>query len=143
LHPVFTADRSVVVTLAQARGMRDEIGSACVGVVVDSFNTWWDPALSDEVALLGEGGHLVGVQVADWLEPSDDRPVADRGVPGDGVINLPGFLTTVRSAGFAGPVEIEVISSRLARLSYADADRVLARALAVLSAAREVGAAVP
>ena len=43
LHPMYAAERSVVVTLNQANDMVDQLSSPAAGVVIDAFHVWWDP----------------------------------------------------------------------------------------------------
>jgi sugar phosphate isomerase/epimerase len=107
LHPMMAADRCVVVTLDQALDMVAAAGSDAVGVAVDSYNVWWDPRLPDAVARAGD--RVIGYQVCDWLVPQP-HPVFGRGIPGDGVIDLPALTELVRQAGYDGMVEIEIFN---------------------------------
>ena len=43
LHPMYAAERSVVVTLKQANDMAERLASPAAGVVIDAFHVWWDP----------------------------------------------------------------------------------------------------
>jgi len=45
LHPMYAAERSVIVTLGQANQMAASYLPEEVGVVVDVFHVWWDPDL--------------------------------------------------------------------------------------------------
>ena len=45
LHPMFAADRSVIVSLSQANAIIELLKSRKVGVVVDVYHVWWDPAV--------------------------------------------------------------------------------------------------
>lgn len=58
LHPVFAADRSVVVSLGQANESVRQIGSPGIGVVIDVYHVWWDPALYKEIER--SAGHIFG-----------------------------------------------------------------------------------
>ena len=49
LHPMYAADRSVVVTLKQAREIAARFPSESVGVVIDVFHVWHDPDLYQEI----------------------------------------------------------------------------------------------
>jgi sugar phosphate isomerase/epimerase len=49
LHPMYAAERSVVVTLRQANDLVDRLASKSVGVVVDAFHVWWDPELMEQI----------------------------------------------------------------------------------------------
>src|SRR6266446_9975706 len=42
LHPMYAAERSVVVTLKQANNLADKLSSSAAGVVGEVFHVWWD-----------------------------------------------------------------------------------------------------
>jgi sugar phosphate isomerase/epimerase len=113
LHPMMIADRSVVVTLAQATDLAEHFDSAHVGVVIDAYHVWWDPDLERQVDRAA--GRIVGYHVSDWLSPTPDV-LAGRGMMGDGVIGLRGLRGLVERAGYDGPIEVEVINPAVAAL---------------------------
>ena len=113
LHPMMIAERSVVVTLAQALDLAERFDSAAVGVVIDAYHVWWDPELERQIERAA--GRILGYHVSDWLSPTPDV-LAGRGMMGDGVIDLPGIRTLVDAAGYEGPIEAEVINPALAAL---------------------------
>jgi sugar phosphate isomerase/epimerase len=106
LHPMTCADRSVVSTLGQALDLCDELGTG-VGVAVDVYHVWWDPALATQIARAGS--RIAAFHVCDWLVPTTDL-VFDRGMPGDGVIDIPAIRAMVEQTGFHGSVECEILS---------------------------------
>ena len=112
LHPMMIAERSVVVTLGQANDLAERFDPAHVGVVVDAYHVWWDPALERELAR--SAGRIVGYHVSDWLSPTEDV-LAGRGLMGDGVIELRRLRGLVEKAGYGGPIEVEVINPALHR----------------------------
>jgi sugar phosphate isomerase/epimerase len=116
LHPMMIAERSVVVTLAQALDLAERFDAAHVGVVVDAYHVWWDPDLEAQVERAA--GRIAGYHVSDWLVPTPDL-LAGRGMMGDGVIDLPHIGALVDRAGYAGPIEVEVINPALAALPTA------------------------
>jgi len=109
LHPMYAADRACVNTLAQANDMCDRLGAG-VGVAVDVYHVWWDPALEREIARAGRAGRLHAFHVCDWLVPTADL-LLDRGMMGDGVIDIPRIRGWVEAGGFAGHVEVEIFSA--------------------------------
>lgn len=110
VHPMLCASRGVLSTLAQAGAWCDELDADDVlGVALDSYATWWDPEIDAEIAQIGP--RLVNLHIADWLPETRDLRL-DRGMPGDGVIDLTGFVLSVREAGYEGPLEFEVFSSQ-------------------------------
>ena len=108
LHPMTCADRSVLSTLAQALDLCDEFGAG-VGVAVDVYHVWWDPDLARQIARAGS--RIAGFHACDWLVPTTDL-VFDRGMPGDGVIDIPAIRAMVAAAGYSGLTEIELLSRR-------------------------------
>ncbi len=108
LHPMTCADRSVLSTLGQALDLCDEFGAG-VGVAVDVYHVWWDPALETQIARAGD--RIAAFHVCDWLRPTTDL-VFDRGMPGDGAIDIPAIRSMVEAAGYRGAVECEILSRR-------------------------------
>lgn len=106
LHPVVTADRGAINTLALAIDLCEAVGEG-TGVMVDSYNVWWDPQLE---ASIKRAGNLVrGFQVSDWLYVTR-HTAFDRGMVGDGVIDFARIRALVDATGFDGPIEIEAMS---------------------------------
>jgi sugar phosphate isomerase/epimerase len=108
LHPMYAADRACVNTLAQANDLCDALGDG-VGVAVDVYHVWWDPALEREIARAGR--RILGFHVCDWLVPTADM-LLDRGMMGDGVIDIPKIRGVVEAAGYADCVEVEIFSAQ-------------------------------
>lgn len=106
-HPMFAAERSAVVTLAQATRLVRQLGATNVGLAVDTYHVWWDPNL--ESSLADAADYVLGIHVADWLVPTTDL-LAGRGLPGDGIIDLSAILTTLVKNGYDGWVEVEVLN---------------------------------
>jgi sugar phosphate isomerase/epimerase len=111
LHPMYAPDWSVVCTLADANDWCDRLHEG-VGVAVDTYHCWWDPAAFDGIARAGRAGRLAAFHVSDWLLETSHL-LLDRGIPGEGVIDLRGFVSAMRAAGYTGPAEVEIFSARL------------------------------
>ncbi len=111
LHPMYADDRSAVNTMGQANDMAEAIGSRSVGIAVDVYHLWWDPALEAEIARSGRAGTLFAYHVCDWKTPTEDL-LLDRGLPGEGCIDLRRIRGWVERAGFDGFIECEVFSKR-------------------------------
>ena len=88
LHPMYAADRACVNTLGQALDICEEIGDG-VGVAIDVYHVWWDPDLARQIARAGRMKRILAHHICDWLVPTRDMLI-DRGMMGDGVIDLPG-----------------------------------------------------
>jgi sugar phosphate isomerase/epimerase len=108
LHPMTAADRACVNTLAHANALCDELGEG-IGIALDVYHVWWDHDLARQVARAGK--RIISYHVCDWLVPTRDL-VFDRGMPGDGIIDLRGIRSLVEAAGYAGQCDVEVLSSQ-------------------------------
>ncbi len=108
LHPMTCADRSVLSTLGQTLDLCDELGEG-MGVAVDVYHVWWDPELEAQMARAGS--RIAGFHVCDWLVPTTDL-VFDRGMMGDGAIDIPAVRAMAEAAGYQGAVECELLSRR-------------------------------
>ena len=110
LHPAFAAERSCITTMREARLSAERFESANVGVVVDVYHVWWDPERSAEIAALGE--RIAGYHVNDWLVPATNV-LMNRGMMGDGVIELRRIREEVEHAGYGGPIEVEIFNEAI------------------------------
>ncbi len=110
LHPMYAATRGCVNTLEQALDMCEQLGTG-VGVAIDVYHTWWDPKLPEQIQRAGRDGRILAYHVCDWLVPTADL-VEDRGMPGDGVIDLKRIRDMVERAGYTGCCEIEIFSKQ-------------------------------
>jgi sugar phosphate isomerase/epimerase len=114
LHPMYAADRACVNTLAHANDLCDELApgaNAGLGIAVDVYHVWWDPTLQREIMRAGEhSGRLLAFHLCDWLVPTTDL-LLDRGMMGDGVIDLPLIRSWMENAGYRGPHEVEIFSA--------------------------------
>ena len=108
LHPMYAADRACINTLKQANDLCDELGEG-LGVAVDVYHVWWDPDLGREIARAGKAGRLLAFHICDWLVPTRDL-LLDRGMMGDGVIDIPRIRGMVEAAGYDGFCEVEIFS---------------------------------
>ncbi|HEX72230.1 MAG TPA: sugar phosphate isomerase/epimerase [Candidatus Hydrogenedentes bacterium] len=107
LHPMYADTRSAVNTLEQANNMATVIGSDFLGVTVDVYHLWWDPFLESEIKRAGRS--IFSFHVCDWRVPTRDL-LNDRGMMGDGCIDIPRIRGWVEREGFKGPIEVEIFS---------------------------------
>jgi sugar phosphate isomerase/epimerase len=113
LHPMYAADRSVVNTIGQALAMCEAIAPgdpSTLGIAVDIYHCWWDPQLPESIAAAGRAGRILAYHVCDWL-PDTKHMLMDRGMMGDGIVDLAGFRQRIEQAGYTGMVEVEIFSS--------------------------------
>jgi sugar phosphate isomerase/epimerase len=111
LHPMYAADRACINTLSQALDLCDKLdpeNTGALGVAVDAYHLWWDPELQTQIARAGRE-RLLALHVCDWLVPTTDL-LEDRGMMGDGVIDLKRMRGYVEDAGYAGYSEVEIFS---------------------------------
>lgn len=112
LHPMYAGDKSCVNRMAEARKICESLGADArgfVGIACDVYHVWWDPDLEAEIKLAGEQGTLMGFHVCDW-RLNTRHMLTDRGLMGDGCIDISGIRRCVRNAGFSGFDEVEVFS---------------------------------
>jgi sugar phosphate isomerase/epimerase len=112
LHPMQAADRACVNTMEQALDLCDELDparSGMLGVALDVYHCWWDPKLQEQIARAGKE-RLLAYHVCDWLTPTRDL-LNDRGMMGDGVIQLKKIRGWVEAAGYDGWSEAEIFST--------------------------------
>lgn len=121
LHPMYAGDRACVNTLGQTLDICDLLGDG-IGAAVDVYHVWWDPEILPQIVRAGRD-RLMAFHICDWLVPTRDL-LTDRGMMGDGVIDIPGLRAAVEAAGFDGLNEVEIFSE----LDWwaRDADEVLA-----------------
>ena len=127
LHPMQAPDRACVNTLEQALDLCDALGEdggvagsagterggaadapAALGVAVDVYHVWWDPKLAAQIARAGRR-RLLAYHICDWLVPTRDT-LNDRGMMGDGAIDLPRIRGLMERAGYEGAHEVEIFS---------------------------------
>jgi sugar phosphate isomerase/epimerase len=110
LHPMYAAERSVVVTLKQANEIAARLQSASAGVVVDAYHVWWDPEIMNEIERAR--GKIVGFHVSDWPVPLPGI-LMGRAMMGEGVIELRQLRQAVDETGYEGPIEVEIFNEDL------------------------------
>lgn len=108
LHPMYAADRACVNTIDQALDICEILGET-VGVAIDVYHVWWDPYLARAIARAGRMKRIFAHHICDWLVPTKDM-LLDRGMMGDGVIDLQAIRRMIEEAGFHGPQEVEIFS---------------------------------
>jgi len=111
LHPMYADDRSAINTMASANAVCDELQHELVGIAADVYHIWWDPDLAAQIELSGEKGRLFAFHICDWMTPMADM-LNDRGLMGEGCIDVRGIRAMVESAGFSGFNEVEIFSDR-------------------------------
>jgi sugar phosphate isomerase/epimerase len=111
LHPMYADSRSAINTLGQANDMAEQLNSPTVGVAIDVYHLWWDPALKAEIERCGNNKHIFAFHICDWKTPTVDL-LLDRGLMGEGCINIKQIRQWVEQAGFDGFHEVEIFSTK-------------------------------
>lgn len=109
LHPMYAADRACVNTLSHALDICERLGDG-LGVAVDVYHVWWDTQLQQQICRAGKD-RLLAFHVCDWLKLTEDL-LLDRGMMGDGVIDLALIRSWVEGAGYDGFYEVEIFSQK-------------------------------
>jgi sugar phosphate isomerase/epimerase len=112
LHPMYAADRACINTMEHALDVCDALDparSGALGVAVDVYHVWWDPKLRQQIQRAGKE-RLLAFHVCDWLTPTTDL-LNDRGMMGDGVIDIARIRGWVEDEGYAGYSEVEIFST--------------------------------
>ena len=111
LHPMYADTRSAINTMAQANDMAEQLNSETVGVAIDVYHLWWDPALRTEIQRCGNNKQIFAFHICDWKIPTADL-LLDRGLMGEGCINIRQIRGWVEEAGFDGLNEVEIFSKK-------------------------------
>lgn len=110
LHPMTCAFRSCLTTLGQANDWCEALGTGPeLGVAVDVYHVWWDPQMEQEIERAK--GRIAAFHICDWLMDTVDLRL-DRGMMGDGVIDIPRIRKLVEASGYQGHREVEIFSAR-------------------------------
>ena len=110
LHPMYAAERSVVVTLKQANDIVQQMNSSAAGVVIDTFHVWWDPEVMPQIERAR--AKVVGFHVSDWPVPLPGI-LMGRAMMGHGVIELRRLRQAVDASGYDGPIEVEIFNDEV------------------------------
>lgn len=111
LHPMYADERSAINTLEQANELTEEFNSPFLGVALDVYHVWWDPDLKNQIMRCGKSKNLFAFHICDWLTPTVHF-LLDRGLMGEGCINIKQIRSWVEEAGFDGFHEVEIFSER-------------------------------
>ena len=112
LHPMYGAEKSAILTLGQANEMCELIDSPWVGIAIDVYHLWWDNQLKNEIIRCGKNKNILAFHICDWRVNTIDF-LTDRGLMGEGCIDIKKIREWIEAAGFDGYNEVEVFSERL------------------------------
>lgn len=123
-----------VASVADALALREALGPAHLGVVVDVWNFCLGPSTWEDLDQLPLDA-VAYVQFTDALAPRDggaavtlDEAMTRRALPGDGVLELDRFVAALRGRGWDGTVSLQVLSDELRALPFDEYARLVAAA---------------
>jgi sugar phosphate isomerase/epimerase len=112
--------REFIFTPGLMLELADVIGRN-VGLLIDSFHLHAAGESMDHIASI-PAERIVAVHLNDAPQvPISQLRDMERLLPGEGVIDLHGFIANLKATRYQGPVSLEVFSSDLQRLSPLDA----------------------
>jgi sugar phosphate isomerase/epimerase len=111
LHPMHAGERGCISTMRQALDLCDTIDperDGALGLAIDVYHVWWDPDLREQIERAGRK-RILAFHVCDWLAPTNHM-LNDRGMMGDGIIDIPRIRSWIEAVGYTGFVEVEIFS---------------------------------
>jgi sugar phosphate isomerase/epimerase len=96
---------SLISTMPEMLGILEDIGAPNIKIIFDTWHFWDLPGILDDLRKYAD--RFICIQVNDRRRP---RSWADRLLPGDGDLDLPGFFGALESGGFKGWYDLEVFS---------------------------------
>ncbi|EPZ41598.1 MULTISPECIES: sugar phosphate isomerase/epimerase family protein [Alicyclobacillus] len=107
-HHLRTKQYPFVWNLQDLRAYLDAIGAPNVGILLDSYHCYTAEVPMDELLAL-EAHEIVHVHVNDASLPPNEAHDQERCLPGDGQIDLQGFVAALEHIGYTGPLSLEVL----------------------------------
>lgn len=111
LHPVYAGDRSAICSLRDANRLAGELALPNVGIALDVYHVFWELDLPEQIQIAASRGWLQAYHICDF-KPDQDHLLLDRGLMGEGCIDLVSIDRWVRGTGFAGQAEVEIFSRK-------------------------------
>jgi sugar phosphate isomerase/epimerase len=111
LHPVYAGNRSGIPSLQVANRLCGELNHENVGIALDVYHVWWELDLEEQVERGARGGWLDTYHICDF-KPDQSDVLLDRGIMGEGCVDLPGIDRMMSQNGFDGMREVEIFSAK-------------------------------
>lgn len=119
LHPMYADKRSAVSSLRSANQLANGINSSHVGITIDVFHVWWEDDLEEQIQICAKNNKLFSYHICDWKLDMSDM-LNDRGLMGDGIINVKEITKMVESTGFSGYREVEIFSNEYWKMDQSE-----------------------
>ena len=110
LHPLYAGDRSGICSLAMANKICDELDHSNVGIAFDVYHVWWELDLEEQIQYAAKKGRLDTYHICDF-KPDQNDILLDRGIMGEGCVQLAIIDKWMKNAGFNGMREVEIFSA--------------------------------
>ncbi len=108
LHPVLMNADTFICSLDEALRLIEDVDEPAFGLMLDLWHVWHE---RDIVRRIGQLGKLIfGVHISDW-PVQQPRGLADRILPGQGLIDLAGMLGAIAATGYEGAYCLEIFSA--------------------------------
>ena len=111
LHPVYAGNRSGIPSLQVANRLCGELNHENGGIALDVYHVWWELDLEEQVERGARGGWLDTYHICDF-KPDQSDVLLDRGIMGEGCVDLPGIDRMMSQNGFDGMREVEIFSAK-------------------------------
>lgn len=107
LSVVLMNNDSFISTLDEAVMLVGDIAHPNFGLLIDVWHVWREPIIKERLAKLE---NIFAVHLCDWPK-GEPRAVADRAIPGEGMIDLSGLFAAIEASGFRGAYALELFSA--------------------------------
>jgi sugar phosphate isomerase/epimerase len=107
LSVVLMNNDSFISTLDEAVTLTRDVNHPNFGLLVDVWHVWREPMIEERLAKLE---NIFAVHLCDWPK-GEPRAIADRVIPGEGLIDLPKLFAAIEASGFKGAYGLELFSA--------------------------------
>ena len=107
LSVVLMNNDSFISTLSEAVTLARDIAHPNFGLLIDVWHVWREPIITERLAKLE---NIFAAHLCDWPK-GEPRAVADRAIPGEGMIDLSGLFRAIEKTGFRGAYALELFSA--------------------------------
>jgi sugar phosphate isomerase/epimerase len=107
LSVVLMNNDSFISTLDEGLTLTRDIARSSFGLLLDVWHVWREPMIKERLAKLD---NIFAVHLCDWPK-GEPRAIADRTIPGEGLIDLPSLFAAIEASGFNGAYALELFSA--------------------------------
>jgi sugar phosphate isomerase/epimerase len=98
---------SFISTLDEGLALIEDVSHPSFGMLLDVWHVWREPMIQERLAKLK---NIFAVHLCDWPK-GEPRAIADRAIPGEGLIDLPSLFAGIEASGFNGAYALELFSA--------------------------------